>query len=224
LLDGVGKGIDQEQLALLRREPAHAHEHARCGVDRTRRLEEIIVHAAVHDADLVPLRRFYPALQLGGAVVADGDDEGGASDLVGERKANRRVELVRTVYGERIGWAPHVARDQRYGGRIGAEMHVQMIDATLTQLVDEQHGLAEIGRVLHEPAMAEPGEGQGARQPSRGRRGTRQRRAQRGLHPASRRLGEQAERPSILGDVIGVHQGVRCVADGKALDAVDVPL
>jgi hypothetical protein len=67
-----------------------------------------------------------PAIELASPIGADGDDELGVPDLVGEMKGLRSIDFFRTVHGEAVGRAPERAGEERNLRGVGAEVGVQV--------------------------------------------------------------------------------------------------
>lgn len=68
----VGKGLQQQQLAFLRVQPAHGDQCLRLCRNGLRAGEQLISDPAANQSDLVPVRSRHPAPQLRGAIVTDG--------------------------------------------------------------------------------------------------------------------------------------------------------
>jgi hypothetical protein len=156
--------------------------------------------------------------------VRDGDDEAAVGDLAGQAEAEGCVELVGAVHGERVGRAAHGTRDLRDGGGVGAEVDVQVLDAALGHLVEQQQGLGEVGEVMDHAAMAVAGEVQGLGEPAQGRGGMRDTALQERARPAALGLRREAERLLVLLDVVGIDDAVRRAADGEARDLAELTL
>jgi hypothetical protein len=68
-----------------------------------------------------------PAAELAASEGADRHREGGAARLFAEAERGRRVELLGAVRGEAVARAAERVDQHRDGGRVGAEMRVQML-------------------------------------------------------------------------------------------------
>ena len=102
----------------------------------------------MYDVNLCPVAALDPAEQLAPRERADTDHEGGMPNLFSQPDRTRAVELVGTVNGEAVGRASEQAGELSHLGGIGAEMRVDVVNASTAQPACNSARLDEIHPVV----------------------------------------------------------------------------
>ena len=178
----------------------------------------------MHHFDLVPMRRRDPAAQLAAAKRGNGHDKGRTFHFVAQRQRQWRIKLFWAMHSEAVARTAKAARQQGDGGRIGAEMGMQVRDAQITAPPGDIGGLNQVDQVAQAPP--------GANRPARTPRTTTQGKDQcpnalgRMGDPPHKRRAKQPPHPhfqhmfgaKILGNVARIDQRISVRAHGKAVN------
>src|SRR5262249_34330003 len=89
--------------------------------------KEEIVQAATDHVDLFPVADCAPSAKLAASELADGRDEGGVMHLLAQTERPRRIEFLGSVNGYAVWGAAEQPAEQCHGGRIGAEVNVEVV-------------------------------------------------------------------------------------------------